>query len=130
MPLGIDSKGKYAILRPKYQYFISYVDGNGNVILDNAIPQRGDNKGKGWAFMPYQPHTISPIGRKCEGCHLNEIAASKDIFEVNTCDTQLFLPNPPAIAQMRLLNEKEQNKLMTSTKNYQVSHFLDLTTTR
>ena len=130
MPLGMDGKGKYAILRPKYQYFISYVDGNGNVILNNAIPQRGDNKEKGWTFMPYQPHTISPIGRKCEGCHLNEIAANKDIFEVNTRDTRLFLPNPPVIPQMRLLNEKEQKKLMTPTKNYQASRFLDLTTTR
>lgn len=130
MPLGLDNEGRYAILRPRYQYFISYVDGNGEVILDDLVPQRGDGKGRGWAFMPYQPHTISPVGRKCEGCHLNKTAANNGIFEINTSDTELLLPAPTAIPQMRLLNEKEQKKLMLPSKGYQVGRFLDLTTTR
>jgi len=131
MPLGLDSKGKYAVLRPRYQYFVSYIDKNGDVVLDSVAPKRGDGKGVGWAFMPYRPHTISPVGRKCEGCHLNETAAGRGIFRANTCDSELFLPSPPAIDHMRLLNKKERDRLLRVTEEYRVKRFLyELTTTR
>ena len=45
MPLGVDDKGKYAVLRPLYQYLISYVDKSGNIVLDSVVPRRGDGTG-------------------------------------------------------------------------------------
>jgi len=63
MPIGVDRDGKYAVLRPMYQYILSFVGGNGSVILDGVVPTRGDGSSAGWAFLPYTPHTVSPFGR-------------------------------------------------------------------
>jgi hypothetical protein len=112
MPLGLDDKGRYSILRPLYQYLVSYVDSLGGVPLDSALPLRGDGGGTGWAYMPYVPHTIAPFGRSCEQCHLNRVAAGLGIHEETTPDTQLTVPSPPAVSTMRLLNPEEQQKLL------------------
>ncbi|MDL1972757.1 MAG: hypothetical protein LWW78_05895 [Deltaproteobacteria bacterium] len=119
MPLGIEN-GKYAILRPKYQYFVSYVNKAGKVILDSKKTR--------WAFMPYVPHTISPFGRRCEACHLNPIAAGLGIFEEKSTDTKLFITVSPCLPKMRLLTKEEQKKLLTPTRRFQVMRFLSLTT--
>ena len=125
MPLGLDHNNKYTILRPLHQYLVSYVDRWENVVLDSIIPQRGDGSGKGWAFMPYVPHTISPVGRKCDACHLNRTAAGLGIFEEITTDTELVIPAPPAIDSMRLLSEKEQKNLMKRPGIYQEGWLLE-----
>jgi len=129
MPLGLDHKNQYAILRPLYQYMISYVDRWEGVVLDSVIPERGDGKGKGWAFMPYVPHTISPKGRKCDACHLNKTAAGLGIFEQGTMDTELTIPSPPAVSSMRLLSEKEQKDLLSYSEAFQAGWFLEQTGT-
>jgi len=125
MPLGLDQNNKYAILRPLYQYMISYIDRWEGVVLDSVIPERGDGTGKGWAFMPYVPHTISPTGRKCDACHLNKTAAGLGIFEESTMDTKLTIPSPPAVGSMRLLNEKEQKDLLGYSGSFQAGWFFD-----
>jgi hypothetical protein len=115
MPLGRDPAGDYAILRPLYQYLITYVDRAGRVVLDSVIPQRGDGTGKGWAFMPYVPHTIAPFGRACTSCHMNPTASGLGIQDEPTLDTALTIPSPPSIPGMRLLSPEEQKRLMHPT---------------
>ncbi len=112
MPLGVDQTGRFAVLRPRYQYLVSAVDRNGTVVLDSAIPERGDGSGRGWAFMPYVPHTIAPFGRACLSCHKNRLAAGLPPQDGNpTVDTRLMMPSPPAVKTMRLLNDEERKKL-------------------
>lgn len=123
MPLGVDYRNRYAIVRPLYQYLISYVDRLGNVPLDSVIPSRGDGTGEGWAFMPYVPHTIAPFGRRCESCHLNRVAAGLGMQEEMTIDTRLTIPSPPAINTMRLLNHEERNKLLEPSNRWQKERF-------
>jgi len=118
MPLGVDPAGSYAILRPLYQYLITHVDRSGSVLLDSVTPQRGDGSGKGWAFMPYVPHTIAPFGRSCTACHMNRIAAGLGIQEELTTDTALTVSFPPAISPMRLLTPQEQDRLMRPSRDW------------
>jgi hypothetical protein len=112
LPLGIDPKGLYAVIRPRHQYLVSYVDRLGNVALDSVTPIRGDGSGVGWAFMPYVPHTISPAGRRCESCHLNPMAVGRGIFQEKTIDLSLMTPSKPPIGKMRLLTSAEQERLL------------------
>ena len=118
MPLGVDHTGRYSILRPLYQYLISYIDRQGNCVLDSVAPLRGDSTGKGWAFMPYVPHTTSPFGRACNACHQNRVAAGLGIQDEITIDNVLTIPSPPAIQGMRLLNQEKQRKLLQPTKEW------------
>jgi hypothetical protein len=111
MPLGVDQMGRFAVLRPRYQYLISDVNETGQVSLDSIVPQRGDGSGKGWAFMPYVPHTIAPFGRGCFSCHRNRVSAGLGPEEKPTMDTRLTIPSPPAVNTMRLLNAREKKKL-------------------
>jgi hypothetical protein len=126
MPLGVDHAGRYAILRPLYQYLISYIDHQGNCVLDSVAPLRGDGSGKGWAFMPYVPHTTAPFGRGCNACHQNRVAAGLGIQEEITVDNVLTIPSPPAIETMRLLNREEQKKLLQPTKEWHKERFRTL----
>ncbi len=118
MPLGVDPAGRVAILRPLYQYLVSYVDRLGNIPLDSVEPSRGDGTGKGWAFMPYVPHTTAPFGRACTACHQNRAAAGLGIQEEITVDNALTIPSPPAVKTMRLLNPQEQERLLQPTRKW------------
>ncbi|MCP4668785.1 MAG: hypothetical protein GY849_20795, partial [Deltaproteobacteria bacterium] len=112
MPLGLDQDQRYAVMRPKYQYLVSYIDAFGYVVLDSVVPQRGDNSGRGWAFMPYVPHTISPVGRSCDSCHMNPVAAGLGLFEGSTGDTLITIPSRPAIPTMGLMSKEAQRRLL------------------
>ena len=118
MPLGVDHVGRYSILRPLYQYLISYIDRQGNCVLDSVAPSREDGTGKGWAFMPYVPHTTAPFGRGCNACHQNRVTAGLGIQEEITIDNVLTIPSPPSVKTMRLLNREEQRKLLQPTKEW------------
>ncbi|MBW1779693.1 MAG: hypothetical protein JRL30_03035 [Deltaproteobacteria bacterium] len=128
MPLGVDPAGRVAILRPLYQYLISYVDRLGNVPLDSVAPSRGDGTGRGWAFMPYVPHTTAPFGRACTACHQNRVAAGLGIQDEITVDTALTIPSPPAIKTMRLLNPQEQERLLQPTTKWHKERLRSLKT--
>ena len=127
MPLGKDNTGRYAVLRPLHQYLVSYVDGWGNVPLDSVIPQRGDHTGPGWAFMPYVPHTSSPFGRFCDRCHQSPVAAGLGMEGDPSGDTRLTVPSPPAIGQMRLLNENERQRLLNPSERFRKNRLRALT---
>jgi len=112
MPLGMDQAGQYTILRPLYQYLVTYVDRGGNVVLDSVTPRRGDGSGRGWAFMPYVPHTTAPFGRSCTACHMNSLSTGQGIQDELTHDTVLTVPSPPPIPLLRLLKPQEAGHLL------------------
>jgi len=118
MPLGVDTAGRVAVLRPLYQHLVSHVDRWGNVLLDSVVPERGDGSGKGWAFMPYVPHTTAPFGRACTACHQNRVAAGLGMQEQITLDNNLTIPSPPAIRTMRLLTSREQERLLHPSREW------------
>lgn len=66
--LGNDGTGKISILRPMYQYVISHVDSEGNVLKNSVVPVTE----KGFPALinnPYSPHTTAAKGRSCGDCH-------------------------------------------------------------
>jgi len=68
--LGNDEEGKIKILRPLFQYRISYRDNNGSMILDD-VHTLNDKKIE--AFSPYVPHTVGKTAKSCESCHENPL---------------------------------------------------------
>ena len=126
MPLGKDDGNRYAVLRPLYQYAVTYVDRLGNIPLDGVVPVRRTG-GRGWAYMPYVPHTTAPAGRPCDACHRNRIAAGLGIQRELTEDTLLTVPSPPAVRSMRLLNNEERRRLLVPSKRYGKARFRALT---
>ncbi len=113
LPLGLDHEGRIRVLRPKYQYLLTHIDPLGNVLLDSIAPQRGDGSGKGWAFMPYTPHSIGTKGRPCESCHRNSMAAGMGLHHDLTMDTALSKASPPALGDMGLLPQKTISRLLS-----------------
>jgi hypothetical protein len=67
-PLGMDHKGRISVMRPMYQYVVSHVDAQDNLLLDREIPTMGSGK-PALVWNPYTPHTIAKIGRQCHECH-------------------------------------------------------------
>lgn len=73
-PLGLDSNGKVSVMRPMYQYVISHVDAQDNLLLDRHVPETGGGF-PALIFNPYAPHTIAKRGRACHECHGSPKAA-------------------------------------------------------
>jgi len=123
LTLGVDSQDRIVPFRPRYQYLVSFVDKAGRVISDSVVPQRGDNSGAGWAFMPFYPHTVRKHGRSCEACHGQPLAAGKGLWEGEGADLVLTKPSPPVYPEMRLLSESEKERLLNKTKAYRQWRF-------
>jgi hypothetical protein len=68
--LGNDEEGKIKLLRPLFQYRISYRDNNGTMVLDDVRTLEGEAIE---AFSPYVPHTIGKQAKSCESCHENPL---------------------------------------------------------
>lgn len=118
MPLGRDRENRYSVLRPLYQYLVSFVDAEGRILLDSVIPQRGDSSGIGWAFMPYSPHTVAPYGRQCDSCHMNRTTAGLGIYEGDAFDSSLTIPSHPVPQGGRLLDDEEKKRLMEPSQRF------------
>jgi hypothetical protein len=73
-PLGLDSRGRISVMRPMYQYVISHVDSEDNLLLDSHVPTTGGGK-PALIFNPYEPHTTAKRGRSCHECHGDPKAA-------------------------------------------------------
>ena len=59
--LGLDHVGKVSIMRPMYQYIISHVDADQNLLVDRHIPSTA----RGFPaliYNPYTPHTTALLG--------------------------------------------------------------------
>jgi hypothetical protein len=119
-PLGVDGNGRISVLRPKYQYLVSYVDGLGNTVLDSVVPRRGDGQGPGWAFSAYIPHTTAPSGRPCHACHENPLAAGEGLSLGATVDLDLFKVPVAAMPGERPLSTAEREKLMHPGPKYRI----------
>ncbi len=69
-PLGVDHRGKVSVMRPMFQYVVSHVDAEGNLLLDREIPTTGGGF-PALIMNPYTPHTTATTGRSCQECHGN-----------------------------------------------------------
>ena len=117
--LGRDTQGKFAIIRPLFQYFVTYVDSLNRVWLDSQKPKRSDGS-IGWNWDAYIPHTIARQGRNCESCHGNVKAVGLGIRQ-NATDSvanAITLPSAPVLPGSRLLNDKERERLLRKDKEY------------
>ncbi|MGD9899368.1 MAG: cytochrome c3 family protein, partial [Calditrichaceae bacterium] len=117
--LGINPDGKYSIIRPLYQYYITYVDSSENLWLDSVIPKRSDGR-PGWSWDTYTPHTTGKHGRSCESCHGNTKAAGLGIRNAfsDSVSNSVTIPTEPVIPGSRLLNKNEQKRLLEKSANY------------
>jgi hypothetical protein len=68
--LGNDEDGMVKILRPIFQYRISYRDENAQMIFNDVHQIEGQ---KIEDFSPYSPHTITKNAKSCESCHENAL---------------------------------------------------------
>jgi hypothetical protein len=68
--LGVDHRGKVSIMRPMFQYVVSHVDADANLLLDRQIPTTGGGF-PALIVNPYSPHTTVKTGRSCHECHGN-----------------------------------------------------------
>jgi hypothetical protein len=97
---------------------VSFVDKKGRVVLDSVIPQRGDKGDKGWAYMPFYPHTIRLRGRSCDDCHGGNLVAGKGYGEDWGPDLSLTKAEEPVYPTLRLLNQTEAKRLMEKTPRF------------
>ena len=117
--LGNDIDGVIKILRPMFQYRVSYRDENGTMILDDVSIQDGKPLE---AWTAYAPHTITKKAKSCEICHENRLILD-NIKNGNILDLKI----PKQIHNATLLN-KEQIKKMRS-KRYKKERFKNFTKT-
>ncbi|NOX16236.1 MAG: hypothetical protein GXP61_09510 [Epsilonproteobacteria bacterium] len=106
--LANSKDGRIMIVRPLFQYRISYRDKNGKMILDDV--SKIDGK-KIEVWLPYSPHTISKNAKSCESCHNNPLIINPQKTGYEALDLQI----PNNIVDGYKLT-KEQIKKMTSKK--------------
>jgi len=105
--LANSNGGKIKILRPLYQYRISYRDENGTMILDDESKINGT---KIEAWIPYTPHTISKHAKSCERCHDNPLI----IDSYRGDNTILKLKVPMHLSGATALTKKQITKMRSS----------------
>jgi len=74
MIMGKNSRGKYSIIKPRYQYFITDQTGTSGLPLKRAEPPLTLNNSAGLIWTDYSPHTIRKTVRSCEDCHQNSLS--------------------------------------------------------
>lgn len=109
--LGNDKDGVVKILRPMFQYRISYRDAKGNMLLNDVSEIEGE---KIEAFSPYTPHTITKNAKSCENCHENPLLLNP----VKNTDTVLDLlqgkvkeGTPLSMEQIKRLQSDKYKKI-------------------
>ncbi|WP_456407177.1 cytochrome c3 family protein [Caldithrix abyssi] len=119
--LGWDTYGKVSVIRPLYQYFITFVDSLDRVWIDSQKPRRRDGE-VGWNWDAYAPHTIGKKGRTCESCHLNVKALGLGIrhHAQDSAAHAITLPVQPVLPGSRLLNAAERERLLKKSKAYKI----------
>ncbi len=74
MVMGKNSRGKYAILKPRYQYFITEPVGPSGLPSKRAEPPLTLDDSPGLIWTDHSPHTIRKTVRSCESCHQNSLS--------------------------------------------------------
>ncbi|NLK67221.1 MAG: hypothetical protein GX282_07095 [Campylobacteraceae bacterium] len=64
--LGNDENGQVSILRPFFEYRLSYKNSFKEMIFNDMS---GDESGEFGAFIPFSPHTTGRVAKPCEECH-------------------------------------------------------------
>jgi hypothetical protein len=106
--LGNNNEGKIEILRPLFQYRISYKDANGTMILDDVKEIDGKSIE---AWLPYAPHTITKRAKTCEMCHENPL-----LLKTKKSDNEIFnLMYPKNIINGAPLTPTQINRLQSPT---------------
>lgn len=150
MVLGKNARGKYSLLKPRYQYFITeQKDGLPNKRAE--IPLTLDGQ-PGMILQPYAPHTIRKNTRSCEDCHDSALAAGLgDPARLSIARAEDFLSNLKTnnrvlpsfqLKQLitesgdalqtliskdaRFLNAKEIASLNLKTEDYRALRYMDL----
>jgi hypothetical protein len=151
MLLGKNSKGKYSILKPKKQYFISEISSQGETLKSTVIPSL-QNGNPGLIMTPYTPHTIRKMARSCESCHSNSETLGlgdpklKTIFDApfffegltsgpslpinfqlwQTMDSNGILLQSVWPLEARLLNSNEISLIQQTNDKYRANRYLAL----
>jgi hypothetical protein len=153
MILGKNQRGKYSILKPRYQYFLTDWVGSEGVPAKRAqIPVTEDAR-PGLMLLPHTPHTIRTTVRSCESCHESDVALGLgDPARRILADAESFLsdlqsgePVPPEFQtrqmvtssgdsiqtvypteQTRFLSAEEIAALKVKSDTYKAYRYMDL----
>jgi hypothetical protein len=94
--LGVNSRGLVSIMRPHYQYWVSWVDSQGKIRMDSVIPRSSGGR-PALAWDSYAPHTIRRQTAACSDCHGNARALGLGRTEHRAKDDRFVgLENPLA----------------------------------
>jgi len=151
--MGKNSRGKYSILKPRYQYFITDQTGTSGLPLKRAETPLTLDDSAGLIWTDYSPHTIRKTVRSCEDCHQNSVSVGlgdplrKTIQNANLFFSELkqnsrVLPNfqlkqginssgqelqtPFPKGESRFLNNGEIKALQESSDRYRAFRSLNL----
>jgi len=91
MILGKNARGKYSIMKPRYQYFITDRTNENQSSEKGAwVPKMVDGR-PGLILVPHTPHTIRKSVRSCESCHESTLAVGLgDSLKRSVADGTLF----------------------------------------
>lgn len=151
--LGKNGRGKYSILKPRYQYFITDLTGPAGAAAKRAeLPLTQDGR-PGLVLKPYAPHTTRKSVRGCESCHENPLALGLgDPARMSVQDSRAFIDalkkdntvaaefqlkqvitpsgepvqTPEPGSHGRFLNKEEMAKLGEKSDMYRSYRYLDL----
>jgi hypothetical protein len=153
MVMGKNSRGKYAILKPRYQYFITDPEGPSGLPSKRAEPPLTLDDSPGLIWTDYSPHTIRKTVRSCESCHQNSLSVGLgDALKKNIQDAGQFFsglkqnnqvnpdfqlkqgvdPNGQALQTLfpgdnsRFLNSEEITALQKTSDRYRAFRSLNL----
>ncbi len=152
MVLGKNKRGKVTVLKPRHQYFVTDPAPTDDSQPSKAKVPSNEAGQPALVLTPHAPHTIRPTARTCEACHANQQAVGlgvdylqtvkegaaffkkwkedgslPDNFQLSQSQSkdgiplQTVLPKPA-----RALNLEEAQRLLTPSKTYEVSRYLDL----
>ena len=151
--MGKNDRGKYSILKPRYQYFITDQTSPLGIPTKRAEPPLTLDGGAGLIWTTYSPHTIRKTVRSCESCHKNKLSAglgdplrqsiqnSTSFFDELRFNNQVLprfqlkqgvtmngepLQTPFPNGEARFLNEEEISALQETTDSYRAYRFLNL----
>ena len=153
MILGKNDRGKYSIIKPRYQYFITNQTNSIGLPTKRAEPPLTLDGRVGLIWTAYSPHTIRKTVRSCESCHQNELSVGlgnplrKSIESATTFFDELQFNNQvlPQFQlkqvvtkngvplqtgfpnnKIRFLNKEEISTLQQTTDRYRSLRFLNL----
>ncbi|HIL27103.1 MAG TPA: hypothetical protein EYG21_06935, partial [Nitrospinaceae bacterium] len=126
MILGKNQRGKYSIMKPRYQYFFSDYSEDGDRAIKNTEVRLTRNEKPGLILLPHTPHTIRTSVRPCESCHDSEIGLGLGDPKRNIIvDSESFFSiltetgTVPSDFQTKQVITKQGNPIQTTYQNNQ-----------